>query len=48
MLTYMNQLSKKIRSHRIIKENILYSGNWAEMVEFEYEDEEKTTRKYIY
>jgi len=31
---------------RILKESLLYSGNWTEMVEFKYEDEEKTVRKW--
>ena len=31
---------------RILKESLLYSGNWTEMVEFKYEDEEKKVRKW--
>ena len=46
----MTKLSKKkstnIGNSRILKENLLYRGNWTEMVEFKYEDEEKTVRKW--
>ena len=44
----MTKLSEKkipdIGHSRILKENLLYSGDWTEMVEFKYEDEEKTVR----
>ena len=43
----MTRFSKKIGSSRIIKENILYSGKWIEMVEFDYKDEENILRKYF-
>ena len=42
----MTRFSKKIGSSRIIKENILYSGKWIEMVEFDYKDEENILRKW--
>ena len=31
---------------RIIKENLLFRGDWIEMIEFKYEDEEKNVRKW--
>ena len=46
----MTKFSEKnhpdIGHSRILKENLLYSGSWTEMVEFKYEDEEKTVRKW--
>ena len=46
----MNQMINKkfeqIGRSRILKENVLYRGNWTEMVELEYEVEEKTVRKF--
>ena len=38
--------SPDIGQSRLLKENLLYSGSWTEMVEFKYEDEEKTVRKW--
>ena len=31
---------------RVLKEQLLYSGRWSEMVEFSYEDDEKQARKW--
>ena len=46
----MTKFSEKnhpdIGHSRLLKENLLYSGSWTEMVEFKYEDEEKTVRKW--
>ena len=36
----------KIGQSLILKENLLYSGNWTELIEFKYQDEEKTVRKW--
>tara|TARA_Y100001970_G_C14244779_1_gene867378 strand:+ start:2966 stop:3562 length:597 start_codon:yes stop_codon:yes gene_type:complete len=45
-MTGFSKKSTKFGQSHILKENILYTGNWSEMVEFEYEDEESTVRKW--
>jgi len=46
MTKLSNKKSPHLGNSRILKENLLYSGNWSEMVELKYEDEEKTVRKW--
>lgn len=41
----MNKVSRVGSSH-VIKEHLLYSGRWAEMIKFSYEDEEKKLRQW--
>ena len=36
----------KTGTSHVIKEQLLYSGRWSEMVEFSYEDDEKQVRKW--
>jgi len=36
----------KAGTSHVLKEQILYSGRWSEMVEFSYEDDEKQVRKW--
>ena len=36
----------KTGTSRVLKEQLLYSGRWSEMVEFSYEDDEKQVRKW--
>ena len=37
---------RKAGSSHVLKEKLLYSGHWSEMVEFSYEDEDKQVRKW--
>ena len=41
----MEKTSRVGRS-RVIKEHLLYSGRWADMIEFSYEDDGKKLRKW--
>ena len=36
----------KAGTSHVLKEKLLYSGRWSEMVEFSYEDDEKQVRKW--
>ena len=36
----------KAGTSHVLKEQLLYSGRWSEMVEFSYEDDEKQVRKW--
>jgi len=38
--------SVKAGTSHVLKEQLLYSGRWSEMVEFSYEDDEKQVRKW--
>ena len=38
--------SAKAGTSHVLKEQLLYSGRWSEMVEFSYEDDEKQVRKW--
>ncbi len=38
--------TSRVGSSFVLKENLLYSGRWADMIEFSYKDEEKKLRKW--
>ena len=46
MSIFLSNKPGKPGTSRVLKEQLLYSGRWSEMVEFSYEDDEKQARKW--
>ena len=46
MSIFISNKPGKPGTSRVLKEQLLYSGHWSEMVEFSYEDDEKQARKW--